>query len=96
MNISEIERNTIESFCETVPCDLYYVNASGRTFLERKTRIFPVLPEMEKATNVILFHDYNSDMVKAGQIGGYNNNDGLYLYLFSIDNNNNVKIDRRM
>lgn len=96
MNISEIIEQDFFNFSESVHAEIYYIDKNGSPHHHFNARIVPFMPEMKNANNVILFHHFGSDIITAGQIGGYNCDIGLYLYLFSIDEHNNVKIDRRL
>lgn len=96
MNISEIIEQDFFNFSDSVHAEIYCIDKDGSPHHDFNARIVPFMPEMKNANNVILFHPFDSDTITGGQIGGYNSDIGLYLYLFSIDEQNNAKIDRRV
>jgi len=96
MKVLESVANMSHNFSETVHAEIYYISKTGTPYKEYTARIIPFIPEMENANNVILFHHINSDIITSGQISGFNYDIGLYLYMFSIDENNNVIINREV
>lgn len=97
MNIQDIIMTDIFDKRHSVPCDIKYIATNGTPHNDRHCRIFPFIGGMENANNVILFHNKNDDTIICGQYGGYNaDDDGMFLYLFSIADDGTIKQDRRI
>jgi len=84
-----------EAWFAGISADVRYITKKGQSYPETRMRIKRFIPGMEKANHAILFHNRETDSIIGGQYGGHDiNNDGLFLYLFSISDNGIITQER--